>query len=218
MTLPSSDLLGELDRFRTHFEKRVGPAVAALIKSATGELAPRADRVIASGQGFPKVTSLVDHQGRPFDLSGLLATQKAVVFFYRGNWCPYCRLTLRAFEDAYSLFQATGTALVAVSPELPAYVAETIEQHDLTYTMLSDRKARLTRALGLDYVVPQALRPLFTSASHALPDRNGTDDWMLPLTAALIVEPPGLIRDRFISPDYTKRTELSAALSAVQCS
>jgi peroxiredoxin len=210
------NLVEDLDRFRTHFERRVGPAVAALINSSIGEMSGLEDRVRKAGEAFPKTSSLLDRDGKKFNLSKTLKSQKAVVFFYRGNWCPYCRLTLRAFQDTYPHFRAAGAELVAITPEVPEFVGQAVEQHDITYPVLSDTNAKLIKSLRLDYRLSEKMRALFESDGPVLPIRNGSEDWTLPLTAAFIVEPPGIIKERFVSPDYTKRTELAAALNAVE--
>jgi peroxiredoxin len=209
-------LMNELDRFRVHFERRVGPAVAALINSSKSELIPRENRVIAAGKPFPATSALLDTQGNVFDLGLHLKTHKTVIFFYRGSWCPYCKLTLRAFEDAHEMFKAAGQSLIAISPERPDFGAIAVERHNLTYAVLSDPGSKLIRAMGLDYAISENMRPLFEASGHSLVDRNGDTRWVLPLTSAFIVDPPGTIRSRFVSPDFTKRTELSAALAAIR--
>jgi peroxiredoxin len=42
-----------------------------------------------------------------------------VLSFYRGGWCPYCNLELRALQKALPEITRLGARLVAVSPQTP---------------------------------------------------------------------------------------------------
>jgi peroxiredoxin len=209
----------ELDRFQRLLEQRIGPAATALIKSSIGELKDSGleEKIAKPGAPFPACRSLKDIHNKSFDLATLVATHAAVIFFYRGSWCPFCKLTLRAFNDALDVFNAAGVSLVGISPELPVYAAEVAEKHGLAFPLLSDTDGKLMRKLGIYYKVPEGLRPLFEKNGHSLAECNGNNTWELPLTSAFIVTPPGLIKNRFVSPDYTKRTELAGALADIQC-
>jgi len=41
---------------------------------------------------------LPDASGRSFDVAKLLETGPVIVTFYRGGWCPYCNLELKAYQ------------------------------------------------------------------------------------------------------------------------
>ena len=47
----------------------------------------------------------------------LLTNGPVVVTFYRGEWCPYCNLQLRALQEALPEITSTGATLVAISPQ-----------------------------------------------------------------------------------------------------
>jgi peroxiredoxin len=209
----------ELDRFQRLLEQRIGPAATALIKSSIGELKDSSleEKIAKPGAPFPACRSLKDIHNKSFDLATLVTSHAAVIFFYRGSWCPFCKLTLRAFNDALDVFEAAGVSLIGISPELPVYAAAVAEKHGLAFPLLSDTDGKLMRKLGICYVVPEGLRPLFEKNGHSLAERNGNNSWELPLTSAFIVTPPGLIKNRFVSPDYTKRTELAGALADIKC-
>src|SRR5437868_15543008 len=42
--------------------------------------------------------TLLDARGTAVNLSHLLEQGPVVMTFYRGAWCPYCHLTLRAYQ------------------------------------------------------------------------------------------------------------------------
>lgn len=62
---------------------------------------------------------LPDALGNQIKLSGLLDNGAVVVTFYRGSWCPYCNLQLRALQAKLPEIQSLGATLVAISPEVP---------------------------------------------------------------------------------------------------
>ena len=58
-----------------------------------------AQRSLRVGQTAPDF-ALPDATGRPVSLASLLASGPVVLVFYRGNWCPYCNVQLRAYNQA----------------------------------------------------------------------------------------------------------------------
>ncbi len=53
--------------------------------------------------------------GRALAIPRDLAGSYAVVLFYRGSWCPYCRAQLAAFSRASERLAAAGITVVALS-------------------------------------------------------------------------------------------------------
>jgi peroxiredoxin len=56
-------------------------------------------------------------EGQPFDLASLWATQKVVVVFYRGGWCPHCQKQMAALQAHYKDFDAAHAIVVGISNE-----------------------------------------------------------------------------------------------------
>ncbi|RMF47437.1 MAG: AhpC/TSA family protein, partial [Deltaproteobacteria bacterium] len=82
------------------------------------------------GDLCPDVT-LPNQRGEQVRLSSLLQNGPLVVTFYRGGWCPYCNLELRAYQQALPQIQAAGGSLVAITPELPDASLSTAEKNEL---------------------------------------------------------------------------------------
>src|SRR5258707_14299440 len=74
-----------------------------------------ADKSLRAGEAAPDFT-LPDAYGNPVTLSTLLALGPVVLTFYRGDWCPYCNLALRAYQSVLPEMKALLATLVAVSP------------------------------------------------------------------------------------------------------
>ncbi len=207
----------ELDTFRAGWEARVGEQIARLIAGdiddlrATGIL----DRAAKAGDAFPKTANLRDAYGRPFDLQALIATRPVILTFYRGGWCPYCNLELRAYQALLDDIHAAGAELVAVSPELPDHSLSTAEKNDLTFRVLSDVGSELAGSLGIRFTLSDAVRPFYEKAGHDLPSRNGDGTWSLPMPATFVISRGGRIAEAFVEPDYRRRLDPREALAAL---
>src|SRR5215469_12373209 len=88
-----------------------------------------AENALKEGEQAPDFT-LPDSRGNVVCLSHLLRQGPVVMSFYRGQWCPYCHLALRAYQRAVPQLQSWGDSLVAISPQTPDHsraLAEKLE-------------------------------------------------------------------------------------------
>jgi choline dehydrogenase-like flavoprotein len=94
------DLSGELGRWREIRNVVMPVDVIAGMDRGNAELAGSAvlDRVPRVGSRAPDLV-LPDADGRPVSLARMLERGPVVVSFYRGIWCPFCNLELRAGPD-----------------------------------------------------------------------------------------------------------------------
>ena len=208
----------ELDAFRGGWETRVGETVARLIAGDIDDLRASGilDRTAKAGDWMLATANLWDAHNQPFDLRRLIEAKPVIITFYRGGWCPYCNLELRAYQALLADIRAAGADLVAVSPELPDHSLTTAEKNDLAFTVLSDVGGELASALGIRFMLSDAVRPFYEKAGHALPDRNGDGSWALPMPATFVVAKGGRIAAAFVEPDYRKRLDPSDALAALR--
>lgn len=208
----------ELDGFRAAWASRVGESNANLIARDIENLRTSGilDRSAKAGDLFPATANLLDQHGRAFNLAALVADKPLIVTFYRGGWCPYCNLELRAYQALLADIRGEGAELVAVSPELPDNALTTSEKNDLSYTVLSDVGGELAAALGIRFTLSDAVRPFYEKGGHALPDRHGDGAWTLPIPATFVIDRGGRIAGAFIEPDYRKRLDPRQALSALR--
>jgi peroxiredoxin len=204
----------ELDTFKAAWIDRVGAATAQMMADDNAALLPLAAKALKAGDRFPSV-SLADHSGRTVDLAALAETQPLVVTFYRGGWCPYCNLELRAYQKLLPEIEQLGAKLIAVSPETPDNTLSTAEKNELAFTVLSDANGQLADALGIRFELSEAVKAYFIKAGHNLPARNGDDKWSLPMPASYVVAKGGQIARADIDPDYRRRMDPAEALKAL---
>ncbi|GLH76325.1 peroxiredoxin [Bradyrhizobium sp. SSBR45G] len=204
----------ELDAFKSAWTSRVGDDIASLVENDNATLQDLAARAVGEGATFPALT-LPNHKGGVTDLAAVMAESALIVTFYRGGWCPYCNLELRAYQALLPEISARGARLVAVSPETPDHTLTTAEKNALAFDVLSDTDGRLADALGIRYELSASIKALYQKFGHDLPVHNGDGRWSLPVPATYVVGKGGRILRAHVSPDYRTRLEPAAALAAL---
>src|ERR1700734_44892 len=115
-----------LGAFKADFEAGKPPynvprSVIDTMQRATEELilSNAAQHALKVGDPAPSFM-LKDPEGNAVASYALLAGGPLVVSFYRGVWCPYCNMELKALEAARPEFERLGAEPVAIFPPTPA--------------------------------------------------------------------------------------------------
>lgn len=172
-----------------------------------------AGRALGVGDVAPGF-ALPDAAGRAISLSGLLTTGPVVISFYRGAWCPYCNLELRALQEALPGIRDAEATLVAISPNLPDASMSVIERHELAYPVLSDVGNMVARGFGLVFTVPDDLEAAYRDMGIDVGTANGSDDWEIPIPATYVIDHDRTIVYAFVDADYRNRAEPSDVVAA----
>ncbi len=153
--------------------------------------------------------TLPDAFGHEVSLKSLLAKGPVVISFYRGEWCPFCNLELRALQEVLPKMQALGASLVAISPEKPEGGVAATEKNKLTFTVLSDFENKVARQFGVVFKVGDKLQDLSkTVFKNDLALKNGEGSYELPVPATFILDAHGVVRFAHVEVDYmTGRAE-----------
>jgi peroxiredoxin len=139
-----------------------------------------------------------------------------VLVLYRGAWCPYCNLTLRAYENQLvSPLAERGVALIAISPQRPDGSLTMQQRHGLTYTVLSDPGNGIAGALGVLTAPTGAVRDAQASLGLDVAAGNADGTTALPMPTVVVVDASGVIRWIDVHPNYATRTEPARILEAV---
>ena len=159
--------------------------------------------------------ALPNVNGETVQLSQLLAKGPVVLIFYRGGWCPYCNLALRAYQAILPEIQQAGATLVAVSPQTPDNSLSASEKMALSFPVLSDSGNKVAREYGLVFTVSSEVQAVQQGMGLDLSRVNGSDTWELPIPGSYVIAQDGTIALAFIDPDYTHRLEPAAILTAL---
>lgn len=155
---------------------------------------------------------LSDATGLQLTSTDLLSQGGIVLSFYRGGWCPYCNLELKALQEILPEIEAKGYQLVAITPEIPDHSLTTSQKNELKFAVLSDIGNHFAKEMGLVFQMPEDLRALYHSFNLDVSKHNGNTDYELPMPATYIINSEGKITFSFIPEDYTERLEPSAIL------
>lgn len=210
-------LKAELDAFRADFMAQAPAEIREAMSRADMELAASGilDRGLKAGDKVPDFR-LPEARGGFVRLKDLLAKGPVVLSFYRGGWCPYCNLELRALQKALPEITGLGAQLVAISPQTPDESLSTAEKNELAFCVLSDVGSVTAKAFGIAFDLAEELRPIYARSGHALPDKNGDESWVLPIPATYVIDSDGTIALAFRDVDYRNRLEPAEIIAALR--
>ena len=192
---------------RPEMQEAIDRTVERLKAYNAGEAAPK------PGEIMPPFT-LPDETGRLVGLDTLLADGPVAITFHRGHWCPYCRISTRALSEAQEKIEAEGAKIVAIMPDREHFAASFKLDAGLHYPVLTDIDNGYALSLNLAiWLGPDIIR-LLSGYGNDLPRYHGNDAWMVPIPATFVVGRDGLVKARFIDPDFRKRMELDDLLAA----
>ena len=102
----------QLNAYSAEFARAAPAGRAAIYEAKIDELRASfaTEKAIGVGDRAPGFT-LPDVHGESVSLSALLSRGPVIVTFYRGGWCPYCNIQLRAYQAALPEWAALGSRL-----------------------------------------------------------------------------------------------------------
>ncbi len=209
-------LNAELRAFYRVRRQQIPPEVRQAMDRADRELAEsgQAQRAAGAGTKAPRFR-LPSATGRSVALDDLLAAGPVVLTFYRGAWCPYCNIALRALQRHHHDITARGARLAAVSPQIPDESLTLAEKQELTFDLLSDIGSDTARQYGLAFDLPDDLAAAYDSLGLELHRVNDGHARTLPIPATFVIDRAGVIRWAFVDADYTARAEPADVLAAL---
>ena len=190
------------------YGEAVDRLVVRLNENGGGENAPR------PGEVMPPFL-LPDETGRLVSLKSLLDHGPVAVMFYRGHWCPYCRLNVRAVIQAKDRIKALGAQTVAIMPETQAYAEKFKAEAAAPFPVLTDLDNGYALSLNLTIWVGAEMQKMM-EGFRDLPTFQGNSSWMLPIPATFVVGRDRRIKARFLDPDYRKPVAIADMLAALR--
>lgn len=113
-------------------------------------------------------------------------------------------------------FDKMGATLVAITPQLPEFSDTLVDEKSLGFDLLADHGNEFAAELGLRFALPEDLKAVYQKFGLDLPKQNGESSWTLPMPGRIIVDKEGIVRSIDVDPDYKKRPEPEATLSALK--
>lgn len=149
-------------------------------------------------------------ENKDISISDLIKEKKAVLVFYRGGWCPYCNLHLSALAEAEKQILDLGYQIIAISPDSPENIKITKEKDKVKYTLLSDSKGELIKAVGIAFEAPENYKSVINVHS------NGANSNFLPVPSVFVVDTNSDILFEYVSPDFKHRISAELLVSVLK--
>jgi peroxiredoxin len=216
-------LQDRLDTLKAMFEAGEGPIkvpswVHDRMHRATYELimSGAASRALKVGEQMPSFI-LHDSHGEAISSAELLKNGPLVISFYRGVWCPYCNIELKALQECLSEIRSHRAHLIAISPQTAANSRRSQRENVLDFPILSDPNNNVAAKFGLRFKLPDYLIEVYTQVfKNDLTLINGDQSWTLPMPARYVARQDGVIVYAEVNPDYTKRPDPTELLPALR--
>jgi len=158
----------------------------------------------------------MDNAGQKIDLKDILKSHRAVVlFFYRGQWCPYCNRYIQRMQDSLQLLVDKGAYVIGVTPETVPNIARTVEKTHASFSIIQDKGYWIMKNYQVNYVVDDTMLSKLNKYGVDLEANNGNKDHVLPVPATYIIDPSGKITFVHFDKDYTHRPSIKALLEKI---
>lgn len=132
-------------------------------------------------------------EGNKVDVSSLTEGRGAIIVFYRGHWCKYCRVQLEELQAAKDELAARGFDIHAVSTDQPEKAKELKKKLGLDFELYSDVGGLASQAWGVYSPELDLARP-----------------------SVFVVAPGGEIVYRFVSDTPEDRPTIPTLLEAAE--
>ena len=213
-----SRLIDEIKNYQEAFKKKAPLEIQEIMLKATKKLADQSisKNALKNGDAVPNI-KLPNAVGKEVSLYETLEENDfAVVSFYRGVWCSYCNLELKALQEKNDELISLGAKLIAVSPQSPDASLTTKEKNELAFEVLSDNENVIAKEYGLVFSLAEELRPIYLSFNINIPANNDEDSYELPMPATYVINKNKEIIFSFVNEDYTKRCEPQDIVDAIK--
>ncbi|WP_379090065.1 peroxiredoxin-like family protein [Pedobacter sp. UC225_65] len=187
--------------------------LTAFIIFATAQLF--AQTALKVGEKAP-LFNAKDNSGKLIDLKKVLKEHQSVVlFFYRGQWCPFCSKHIKNLQDSLQVLTAKGAYVIGVSPENAAGMDKTVAKTKASFSIISDRDYSIMKAYQVNYVMEPGLADKYKKGGLDVAMANGQVDYVLPVPATYIIGQDGKIKFAYFDKDYKKRPSVKVLEAAL---
>ena len=156
-----------------------------------------------------------DAAGRSVELAQLLKKGPVVLYFYRGQWCPYCNKELSQLQDSLQTLTSKGAQLVVITPETQTNIDKTVAKTKLSIPIVHDQDFAIMKAYKTAFTVDDATVQKYQDHGIDLKGSSGTDVAVLPVPATYVIGRDGRIKYAYFNPDYRHRASVKQVAQAL---
>ncbi|ERH07677.1 MAG: peroxiredoxin [Halonotius sp. J07HN4] len=137
--------------------------------------------MVSTGDTAPDISATIgtsDHED--FELSAHLGDGPVVLAFFPGAFTPPCSNEMVALEEHLADFEAAGATVLGLSADSAFSLGAFGDEHDLSFTLVSDMDGDAIRDYGLEMEIPDlGLHGIANRAVYVLDDEGTvTYDWV----------------------------------------
>jgi peroxiredoxin len=201
--------LGESRKYLPELEATYDELIARIATNHPGGQVPQI------GDRLPDFC-MTDSEGRLVELRELTARGPVVISFNRGPWCDYCGLELQALSRAHPAILAAGGDVVSIVPETAEHARALQIARGLPFRVLTDLDLGYAMSLGLAFWVGEKIMQAYRDFGIDLASFQAHGGWLLPIPATLVVGQDGLVKARYVDPDFRRRMRMEDILQALR--
>ncbi len=181
------------------------------------EAAVSADKIhpLLVGSTVPSLT-LQTVENVSFDLTAAMAKKPTILIFYRGSWCPYCNRHFSELQEIESELVELGYQIIAISPDTPENLNQSLEKHKMNYQLLSDSKMEAAKAFGIAFKVDSPTIEKYEKYGIDLKEASGEEHNLLPVPSVFLINTDGIIQFHYVNPNYSVRLKKEVILAAAK--
>ena len=169
-----------------------------------------AQKGLSAGANAPSFSG-IDQNGKKISLQGLLKEHKSVVlFFYRGQWCPYCNRHIKELQDSLQFLTGKNAYVIGVTPESDDNIAKTIKKTKAGFSIIQDKDDDIMKAYGVNFMMDDQPFTKYKGYGIDLEANNGNSRHTLPVPATYIIDRSGKIKYVHFDPNYQKRASVKS--------
>ncbi|WP_210520920.1 peroxiredoxin-like family protein [Hymenobacter terricola] len=156
-----------------------------------------------------------DAAGHEMDLKQMLRKGPVVLYFYRGQWCPFCNKQLSQLQDSLQQLTAKGAQVVVISPETQENIGKTVTKTKASFPIVHDQDFAIMKAYHTAFTVQPDVVSKYKGFGVDLLAANGADAAVLPVPATYIIGKDGKIKYAHFNPDYRQRVSVKEVAAAL---
>jgi len=157
-----------------------------------------------------------DINDKTVELRKEIEKKPTAIIYYRGGWCPYCSKHLSELKDIEDELYDLGIRILAISPDTPRFLSETLAEHQIGYRLLSDATMEGAKKFGIAYRVQQETVKRYKENGMDLNMRSGYNHNLLPVPSVFLADTDGSIFFQYVNPDYKVRISSNLLYAAAK--
>ncbi len=156
------------------------------------------------GEEVPQNETLVNADGDSSTVGEVLS-EKTILVFYRGGWCPYCMRHLSALHQVKEEMAELGYDIIAITPDQFDSLGVSEARAETDITIYSDSDTDVIEAFGLGWRVDDEMHNKYVNKYELdLGEWSGDDHHILPVPAIYVVH-DGVVQYQYVNPNYSVR-------------